>query len=132
MATYDERHQMIERNVMRRPETATADAVALWERLAVELIAIIGRSGFDTLYARSLHLVRARHAWLEQGDDPDFQRLKASLESQEPATAAAAGIALLTTFTDTLMQLIGEPLTTAILKSAWNQDTAHNAAKENQ
>lgn len=129
MATNDERHQMIERNVMRRPETTTADAVVLWERLAVELIAIIGRSGFDTLYARSLHLVRVRHAWLAQGADADFQRLKASLDSQPPAAAGAAAVDLLTTFTDTLIQLIGEPLTTAILKSAWSQDTADNAAK---
>jgi hypothetical protein len=130
MATNDERHQMIERNVMRRPETVTADAIALWERLAVELIAIIGRSGFDTLYARSIHLTQARHAWLTEGGDPDFARLKTSLRGREPASAGAAAVDLLTTFTDTLIQLIGEPLTTAILKSAWNQDIADTAAKE--
>lgn len=129
MATNDERHQMIERNVMRRPETATADAIVLWRRLAVELIAIIGLSGFETLYARSVHLVRARHPWLAEGADPGFERLRASLGEQPPAAASAAGIDLLTIFTDTLIQLIGEPLTTAILKSAWNQDTADTAAK---
>jgi hypothetical protein len=129
MATNDERHQMIERNVMRRPETVTADTIVLWERLAIELIAIIGHSGFDTLYARSIHLVRAQHPWLAEGGDPSFERLRTSLEGQDPAPAGAASIALLTTFTDTLIQLIGESLTTAILKSAWNQDIADTAAK---
>jgi hypothetical protein len=129
MATNDERQQMIERNVMRRPETLTADTIVLWERLAVELIAIIGNNGFDTLYARSVHLVCAQYPWLVEGGDPRFTRLRTSLEGQTPASAGPASIALLTIFTDTLIQLIGEPLTTAILKSAWNQDIADNAAK---
>jgi hypothetical protein len=130
MAIKDERHQMIERNVMRHPEQITADAIAMWNRLAVELVAIIGRSGFDTLYARNIHLVRARHPWLSDGNDPDFEQLKTSLEDQETAAAGAAAVDLLTTFIDTLIQLIGEPLTTALLKSAWSQDIADTAAKE--
>lgn len=129
MATNDERHQMIARNVTRRPDSATADTVVLWQRLAVELVAIIGHSGFDTLYARSIHLVRAQHPWLVEGADPRFDKLRASLDAQAPAPAGAASIALLTTFTDTLIQLIGESLTTTILRSAWGQDTADTAAK---
>jgi hypothetical protein len=129
MATIDERHQMIERNVMRRSEIATADTVVLWKQLAVELVAIIGRSGFDTLYARSIHLVRMRHPWLSEGDDPQFERLRASLDSQQPADVGIASVALLTTFTDTLIQLIGAPLTNSILQSAWGQDTVVTAAK---
>jgi len=129
MATNDERYQMIERHVMRRPETVVDDAIVLWQRLAVALVAIIGHSGFDTLYARSIHLARAQHGWLAEGGDPTFHALRTSLDSQEPALAGAASIALLTIFTDTLIQLIGEPLTTAILQSAWSQDTATTAAK---
>jgi hypothetical protein len=129
MATNDERHQMIERNVMRRPETGKADTIVLWDRLAVELVAIIGHSGFDTLYARSIHVVRAQHPWLAEGSDPRFEALRTSLAGQEQAAADAASIALLTTFTDTLIQLIGESLTTAILQSAWGQNTADTAAK---
>lgn len=132
MTTNDERHQMIERNVMRSPETLRADTIVLWERLAIELSAIIGDGGFSTLYARSLHVTRAAHPWLEEGDDPRREKLAASLEAQELARAGLASIALLTTFTDTLIQLIGESLTTAILRSAWGQDTADNAAKEIQ
>jgi len=129
MATNDERHQMIERRIMRRPETVTADTLVLWQQLTVELVAIIGRSGFDTLYARSIHLVRAEHPWLAEGSDPGFERLKICLEGQQLAAAGAASTALLTLFTDTLIQLIGSPLTTTILHSAWGRDTADNAAK---
>ena len=121
---------MIERNVMRSPDLPQAAIIALWQRLAVELSAIIGQSGFDTLYARSIHVVRTRHPWLEEGADAGFERLKAGLQGQEPAAAGAASIELLTTFTDTLVQLIGASLTTAILRSAWGQDTADTAAKE--
>jgi hypothetical protein len=130
MATNDERHQMIERNVMRSPDTLRANVIVLWERLAVELTAIIGHGGFDTLYARRIHVVRARHPWLEEGVDAGFKRLGAGLEVQAPAAAGAASIELLTTFTDTLVRLIGASLTTAILRSAWGQDTADTAAKE--
>ena len=129
MTTDEERHQMIERNVMRHPETATADTILLWERLAIELVGIIGHSGFDSLYTRSIHLVRVQHPWLAEGGDPRFDKLRASLEEQEPSPAGAASIALLTTFTDTLIQLIGASLTTTILRSAWSQDTADTAAK---
>lgn len=130
MATNDERHQMIERNVMRSPGTVRADAIVLWERLAVELSAIIGQSGFDTLYARSIHVARARHPWLDEGADPRFDRLRAGLATQQPAVAGAASVALLIIFTDTLIQLIGAPLTTAIIRSAWGRDIADTAAKE--
>ena len=129
MATNDERHQMIERNVMRSPETIRANAIVLWERLAVELSAIIGQSGFDTLYARSVHVARAHHPWLAEGADPRFDQLRAGLEAQQPSAVGAASVALLIIFTDTLIQLIGAPLTTAILRSAWGRDIADHAAK---
>lgn len=120
---------MIERNVMRSPDALRAATIVLWERLAIELSGIIGHSGFDTLYARSVHLARAQYAWLQEGGDPRFDKLKTSLEAQELALAGAASVALLIIFTDTLIQLIGESLTTAILRSAWGQDTADTAAK---
>ncbi|MBP1202868.1 hypothetical protein JOD97_000882 [Duganella sp. 1411] len=120
---------MIERNVMRSPGTIRADVIVLWERLAVELSGIIGQGGFDTLYARSVHVARARHPWLDEGADPGFDKLGAGLEAQEPAAVGEASIALLIIFTDTLIQLIGAPLTTAILRSAWGRDTADTAAK---
>jgi|SRR5471030_901654 len=129
MATNDELHQIIARTVTRRADAGAADSVVLWERLSIELVAIIGRIGFNTMYARSIHVVRVQHPWLAEDADPRFEKLRTSLERQAPALAAEASIALLNTFIDTLIQLIGEPLTTAILRSAWDHDTVNSAAK---
>ncbi|WP_332854855.1 hypothetical protein [Duganella sp. S19_KUP01_CR8] len=111
-------------------ESSKTDTIALWRRLAAELVAIIGRNDFDSLYARTIHLVRMQHPWLVEGRDQTFDHLQTSLEGQEQATAYIASVALLTTFTNVLTQLIGERLTTAILKSAWSQETADTSAKE--
>ena len=129
MATSDELHQMIEREVMRRPETVTADSIVLWQRLAVELATIIGRSGFDALYARNVHLVRTQYAWLAEGEDPHFGQLKTCLEDLPPDAVAVASVALFTSFIGTLTQLIGGPLTASILQSAWGRETADTAAE---
>jgi len=129
MATNDELHQIIARTVTRRADAGAADSVVLWERLSIELVAIIGRIGFNTMYARSIHVVRVQHPWLAEDADPRFEKLRNSLDHQAPALAAEASIALLNTFIDTLIQLIGEPLTTAILRSAWDHDTVNSAAK---
>lgn len=129
MATNDELHQIIARTVTRRADAGAADSVVLWERLSIELVAIIGRIGFNTMYARSIHVVRGQHPWLAEDADPRFEKLRTCLERQAPALAAEASIALLNTFIDTLIQLIGEPLTTAILRSAWEHETVNTAAK---
>jgi hypothetical protein len=131
MATNDERHQMIRHSVMRRPDAIADGSIDLWRRLCTELSAIIGDRGFQTLYARSIHLLRPQYPWLEEGSDPAFEQLRTSLGQQEAALAGAASTALLNLFTDTLIVLIGEPLTTAILHAAWD-DAPANIAKETQ
>ncbi|MBJ7311514.1 hypothetical protein ACFOLJ_12120 [Rugamonas sp. CCM 8940] len=133
MATQDdERHQIIARNVLRRPDMIADDSILLWQRLALELAAIIGHGGFHSLYARSVHLARAHHPWLADATDQQFIGLKECLAQQESAQAGAASIALLTIFTDTLILLIGELLTMSLLRSAWEHDTVDNAGKEAQ
>jgi hypothetical protein len=131
MATNDERHQMILHRVMRRPDAIADSSFALWQRLSTELSPIIGDRGFQTLYTRSVHLLRAQHPWLEEGSDPDFEHLRTRLGQQDAALAGAASTALLTLFTDTLIVLIGEPLTSAIMHAAWN-DAPASTAKETQ
>lgn len=113
---------------MHRPEAAVEHSVMLWEQLAVQLRPIIGDGAFDVLFARSAHLASAAHPWLAAGDGASFECWYASLE-QHPAEAAAASIALFIFFTDTLTLLIGESLTTAILRSAWGPDDVDTAAK---
>ncbi|CAN7329242.1 hypothetical protein LJR289_001763 [Pseudoduganella sp. LjRoot289] len=130
MATNDQRHSLIQRRVMHRPGAVAEDSVLLWKRLAVELSSLVGEAAFQTLFARSVHLARVTYPWLTDGADPGFDRLRAALEQQDAGLAGAASIALFTTFTDTLILLIGESLTTTILYTSWGQDAADTAAKE--
>jgi hypothetical protein len=133
MATIDEqRHQMIRRIVMRWHESSAADMILLWERLACELTAIIGHAGFYTLYGRAAHLASTSHAELPTTAGTDFAVLREYLLLQTPDHAAEINITLLTIFIDTLIRLIGEPLTTTILHSAWGTDAVDTAGKEPQ
>jgi len=132
MATIDEqRHQMIRRIVMHRHDSTATDTILLWERLACELTAIIGHAGFDTLYVRAAHLARGQHPGLPVAAGPNFDLLRNYL-LQTPVLAMEVNISLLTILIDTLTRLIGEPLTTTILHSAWGTDAVDTAGKEPQ
>jgi ABC-type uncharacterized transport system YnjBCD permease subunit len=122
---------------MQRPEAVVVVTIDLWERLATDLITIVGEGGFDSLYSRSVHLVSATLPWMVlshpwQQTDTRFAELKKSLEGRDVEESGEASIALLTTFVDILAQLIGEHLTTSILQSAWGDDAVDIAGKELQ
>jgi len=118
------RHQIIESLTASHPEKAADAALVLWERLATEIVAIIGVGGFNSLYARSLFLTQPRFPWLigcELPCPPEqrFTALNNCLASQARGDALLANNHLLRTFTDILAALIGEVLTSSILRSAW-------------
>ncbi len=118
------RHQIIESLTASHPEKAADAAVGLWEQLAVQIVAIIGVGGFNSLYARSLFLTQSSFPWLSGCElscsvDQRFTALKNSLEERAPGDALEANNRLLCTFTDILAALIGEALTSSILRSAW-------------
>ncbi|MES2534823.1 MAG: hypothetical protein V4632_03025 [Pseudomonadota bacterium] len=120
---------------MQRPEAVVAVTIDLLERLAAELISIIGDGGFQSLYSRSVHLTSASFPWMlknhpSQQPDARFAGLQAALEERNFTEAGEASIALLTTFIDILALLIGELLTTSILRSAWGDDVSDIAVKE--
>jgi len=123
------REQMVRRLTTRRAQDPADEAIDLWERLARQLVAIVGDSGFESLYLRSLSLSSAAFPWLAGSSTvaPDsasrFDNLRASLEAQSAAQAREASKLLMLTFTDLLASLIGEPLTARILDSAWGPDT---------
>lgn len=107
----------------------------LWEHMATQIISLVGEGGFNSLYARSLFLTRATFPWLATGSpspqtENRFAELKLSLDGQTPAQASAANRLLLITFTDILASLIGEQLTTRILRAAWRNDVSDKADKE--
>jgi len=120
--------QLIKMRMEQHPENVADAAVDLWGQLANQLVAILGEDGFDSLYVRSVFLARSTFPWLAAGALPPqaeqrFAGLKMSLAGQSPAQASEANILLLSTFTGILAVLIGEELTTSILRSAWGFQT---------
>lgn len=122
-------------------ESVADTAVLLWALMAGKIVAIVGESGFNSLYARSIFLAQPTFPWLAAGTralptpppgDHRFADLKTKLEGQTAADARAANHLLLITFTDILASLIGEELTASILRSAWGSDASQWAAKESK
>ena len=128
------RHQIIESLTASPPEKAVDAAIALWDQLANEIVAIIGAGGFNSLYTRSLFLTQSSFPWLTGCELPcpaeeRFNALKKCLESQVSSDALLANNHLLRTFTDILAALIGEVLTSSILRTAWGD---HAPAQDQQ
>lgn len=129
------RHQMIENLTVRHSDNIADAAVLLWEQIASKIISIVGEGGFNSLYARSVFLSQPSFPWLAAcplSPQPDqrFAELKKCFEAQAAAQACVANALLLITFTDILASLIGEALTTRILRSAWGNDAPDQTDKD--
>jgi hypothetical protein len=125
---------MIESLATPPPEKGADAAMRLWAQMSTKIISIIGEGGFHSLYARSLFIVQARFPWLAADELPTqtdqlLAQLRTCFETQAPVQASAANSLLLITFTDILASLIGEALTTSILRSAWEADASEQTAK---
>lgn len=121
------RHQIINGLMAQHTEKVADAAVNLWEQMALQIVALVGEAGFDSLYGRSVFHTRIKFPWLAAGALPPqaeqrFAGLKVSLEKQTPAQAGEANRLLLINFTDVLSSLIGEQVTTHLLRSAWGSD----------
>lgn len=121
-------HQIDNLTTTRAVENIADSAVELWEKLAYQVILIVGEDGFNSLYTRSVLIAKRDYPWLSSRSFPvktgqQFSELKLSLETRTPDQASAANRLLLVTFTDTLALLIGEQLTASLLRSAWNADS---------
>lgn len=134
----EQRHQLIARAILRGPAGAADAGVAAisaqrWHQLARQLCPIIGDGGFMALYLRSLHVARNQYNWLPQHDTIPAGAAFAALDQalrECPAAAGSASTALLCIFIDTLILLIGELLTTSILREAWGDDVENHAGTE--
>ncbi len=131
-----EHQQIIAALVAQRPEKIAETATTHWEKLAGEIILVVGQDGFDSLYERSLHLAQAAVSWLPPNPsaaDPNsqhFEELGKHLVNQAPADAWAAHSLLLTLFANILASLIGDQLTASLLRSAWAMQLQSQPAKE--
>lgn len=117
-------HQLSARLRAGDSQQAAVLAGATWQAIADELVPLIGEEGFAILYARSLHLTRAAFPWLADTayarfGDGRFALLQRSIAAHPFGEAGAASCAMFETFTQILVVLIGEPLTTGILFSVW-------------
>ena|SRR5471032_973140 len=130
----EQRRKMIRRAVLRDTEHALDASAELWRALALQLTAIIGESGFETLYARTLHQASIDYPWLASPiagpSAAIFSDLSARMHEHGMPDAGEASIALLSKFIDTLILLIGEPVTTTILRAAWGDNVVNNAGTE--
>ena len=118
------RQQIVKRRMAQPTEDVADAAIYLWEHLATQIISIVGEGGFNSIYARSVFLTQSTFPWLAADSlspqtDHRFAELKISLEGQTPEQTNAGNSLLLITFTDILASLIGEHLTSLILRSAW-------------
>ena len=130
-----QQHQIIKNLMAQHTENVADAAINLWERLTAQIISIVGEAGFNALYARSVFLTQSTFPWLAAHTlspqiDHRFAKLKMSLEAQTPAQAGEANSLLLITFTDILASLIGEDLTTCILRTAWGAGASDMPGKE--
>ncbi len=117
-------HKQIFADALQTPEGVVDTILRLWEALAVQLVPIIGDDGFQSLLDRCLHLTSKQFPWLAMNlhawDHSDrFSGLRENFNSRNPDEAAAAGLALLTSFIETLVQLIDVPLVSNVLRAAW-------------
>ena len=97
------------------------------EALAAQLLPIIGNNSFQSLLSRSLHLTSRDFPWLamdlkEWDHTNRFSSLQTNFESKTAAEAVAAGATLLTTFVETLVELLDVPVVTNVLRAAWGGD----------
>nr|WP_315243110.1 hypothetical protein [uncultured Albidiferax sp.] len=105
--------------------SAVVDAVSrTWQFMAAQLEPVIGARGVGVLLDRAVHLTGKNYPWLAHTGPPQDQadrlsRLQACFASRGAQEAAAAGCALLVTFTELLASLIGDSLTERLLASVW-------------
>jgi hypothetical protein len=123
--------EIISRLIAQREAEVAEHAVLLWTALAAELTPIVGETGFITLYSRSLHITQRTFTWLApipslQQADSGFTVLQTRLAGQTSSEAVKACEVMLVTFIDILALLIGEALTTVILRAAWGNDVSEN------
>ncbi len=129
------RFQAVEAALLRHPQEVLETTHRLWGELAPELISIIGKDGFELLYAKSVRLSCAQYPWLEaaaviaEGNE-FFTPLLTCLHSTDLVQARQASVALFNIFLNLLASLIGEALTTHLLHSAWRHATSDTSAKD--
>lgn len=107
-------------------------AANLWRGVGVVLCPVIGEAGMTALYRRSVCLTLNEHPCLhsaiELAPAPDrFATLRVALSQVPAEVATPAAMALMQTFQQLLVRLIGDPLAERLLRSAWSTPSSDHA-----
>jgi hypothetical protein len=97
---------------------------------------IIGHGGIAALYKRSLYLTTHTHPWMASAHGGvetamNLVALKSLLVQQGSTDAAAGGGALLQTFRELLVGLVGPSLTEQLLQSVGDNFSSAQRAQDN-
>lgn len=111
------------------PDDELADLVQnLWGLLAVEIISLVGKDGYDALYSRAVFLAKKTLKESERhetsGQETPFLDV-ASTYTSSAAQIRDNNTQLLMVFTGLLSTLIGDQLTARLLDVAWNNLMNH-------
>jgi hypothetical protein len=117
---------------LRNVEDGTAAAARIYEKLYQHLSPIVGESGFEALFARTVNLTKRAFEGVQEVDtkvpaDAVLKQLCAYLEKQAPATITEIVTAQLVTFVGLLSTFIGEGLTWKLLRKAWPEALPNEA-----
>ncbi|MBC7895840.1 MAG: hypothetical protein H7066_10515 [Cytophagaceae bacterium] len=112
------------------------EIVATWDAIGAALSPILGHRGVAALYVRSLQVTSTVYPWLSNNPPAslgsmDLESLKAILAQQDSVTsAAAAGGALLQTFRNLLVTLVGPTLAERLLRAVWDTSLSGPPAQD--
>lgn len=119
-------------------DNVAASIVLLWQQMDDALTPILGTRGVAALFRRTLFLSKERFPWLAEtyaASEISSNRgvvdvLRGALAAQPAAVAAAGGSALLQTFHDLLVGMIGTELTDRLLRPVWAPFSAATPAQD--
>jgi hypothetical protein len=119
------------------PPDSIGSQMRPWTHLGVQLVPLIGETGFCALFSRAVRLSGASNGSLVvdpscRAVDTLLASLAGHLATLGAARAPAANTELLDTFTKLLSALIGEGLTTRLLASASMTDESRARAQEHK
>jgi hypothetical protein len=98
--------------------------ISIWHEVASRLAPVIGGQGVDVLLRHALHVTGKHFPCMAVATNTDrtaelLADLQSRLVTSEATLAMAAGTALLVTFTELLVSLIGESLSERLLAPVW-------------
>lgn len=117
-------------------EHVAAVLLGICSDITAALEPILGREGVSALFERSLHRTSVDFPWLAEGiqalqSGTGLDGLEPTFARQDPAHAAAGGLAFFDAFYALLSSLVGLSLADQLLQSVGNGNHSGASAKDN-